>query len=180
MSRGSTHRHAQTAGDLGFAVQFIAETFRAAPLSSGRIVPRVTMGKVTPFIPRERPNANTCYFRLFKATTAYTSTCTDAGAVLAPLLSRGTRVCHWQSLFQLYCKHQQHFLHSLCTLAADVRMPVVIHCRGSQRDSASADYLSKSNVFFTSLFGQYGHLSENFKYYNILYCIAKVVEKRSN
>ena len=26
------------------------------PLSSGRIVPRVRMGRVTPFIPRERPN----------------------------------------------------------------------------------------------------------------------------
>ena len=50
--------------------------FRAAPLTSGRIVPRVT------FIPRERPNANTRYCRLFKATTAYTSACTDAGAAL--------------------------------------------------------------------------------------------------
>ena len=50
MSRGSTPRHAQTAGDLGFAVQFNAETlaFRAAPLSSGRIVPRVTIGRITP------------------------------------------------------------------------------------------------------------------------------------
>ena len=45
MSRGSTPRHAQTAGDLGFDVQFNAETlaFRAAPLSSGRKVPRVTI-----------------------------------------------------------------------------------------------------------------------------------------
>ena len=47
MSRGST-RHAQTAGDLGFAVQFNAETFRAAPLSSGQIVPRVTIGRIIP------------------------------------------------------------------------------------------------------------------------------------
>ena len=54
MYRGSTPRHAQTAGDLGFAVQFIAE----ASLSFGRIVPRVTIGRVTPFIPCERPNNN--------------------------------------------------------------------------------------------------------------------------
>ena len=33
MSRGSTPRHAQTASDLGFAVQLNA--FRATPLSSG-------------------------------------------------------------------------------------------------------------------------------------------------
>ena len=44
--------------------------FRAAPLSSGRIVPRVTIGRVTPFIPRERPNViKHSYFWLFKATT---------------------------------------------------------------------------------------------------------------
>ena len=50
MSRGYTPRHAQTAGDLSFAVQFIAETvaFRAALLSSGRIVPRVTIERITP------------------------------------------------------------------------------------------------------------------------------------
>ena len=52
MSRGSTPGLAQTAGDLGFAVQF------KTPLSSGRIVPRVTIGKVTPFITCERPNVN--------------------------------------------------------------------------------------------------------------------------
>ena len=62
----------------------------------------VTMGRVTPFIPRERPNANTCYCRLFKATTAYTSAYTDTGADLAPLLSRGTRVRHWQSAKRLW------------------------------------------------------------------------------
>ena len=54
MSRGYTPRHAQTAGDLGFAVQFNAET----PLSSDRIVSRVTVGRVIPFIPRERPNVH--------------------------------------------------------------------------------------------------------------------------
>ena len=48
MSRGYTPRHAQTAGDLSFAVQFNDETFRAAPLSTGRIVPRVTIGRITP------------------------------------------------------------------------------------------------------------------------------------
>ena len=76
--------------------------FRAAPLSSGRIVPRVTQGRVTPFIPHKRPNANTRYCRLFKATTAYTSTCTDAGAALVPLLSRETRVRHWRSARRLW------------------------------------------------------------------------------
>ena len=43
MSRGSTPRHAQTAGDLDFAVQFNAETLWHF---SGRIVPRVTIGIV--------------------------------------------------------------------------------------------------------------------------------------
>ena len=76
--------------------------FRAALLSSGRIVPRVTIGRVTPFIPLERPNANTCYCRLFKATTAHISASTDAGAALAPLLSGGTRVRHWQSARRLW------------------------------------------------------------------------------
>ena len=59
---------------------------RSALLPLGQIIPRVTIGRVTPCIPRERPDANTCYCRLFKATTAYTSACTDAGAALAPLL----------------------------------------------------------------------------------------------
>ena len=40
---------------------------------------------VTPFITRERPNVKTRYCRLFKATTGYISTSTDAGAALAPL-----------------------------------------------------------------------------------------------
>ena len=51
---------------------------------------------------RERPNENTRYCRLFKATTAYTSAYTDAGAALAPLLSGGTRVRHWQSTRRLW------------------------------------------------------------------------------
>ena len=76
MSRGSTPRYAQTTGDLGFAVQFIAETlwhFCAAPLSSSQIVPRVTIGSVTPFIPRERPNVKHAiagYLRLSRPTPA--------------------------------------------------------------------------------------------------------------
>ena len=70
MSRGYTPRHAQTAGDLSFAVQFNDETL-------------------------------TRYCWLFKATTAYISASTDAGAALAPLLSRGTRVRHWQSARRL-------------------------------------------------------------------------------
>ena len=36
------------------------------------------------------------------ATIAYISACTDAGAALAPLLSRGTRVHHWQSALRLW------------------------------------------------------------------------------
>ena len=49
------------------------------------------------FIPPGRPKCQTLYRWLFKATTAYTSTCTDVGASFAALLSEGTRVRHWQS-----------------------------------------------------------------------------------
>ena len=52
---------------------------------------------VTPFIPRQ-----TRYCWLFKATTAYISASTDAGAALAPLLSGGTRVRHWHSPRRLW------------------------------------------------------------------------------
>ena len=69
MSRGSPFRHAQMAGNLDFAMQFSAET----PLSSGRIVPKVTVGRVTPFIHLERPKCQTLYCRLFKASRAYIS-----------------------------------------------------------------------------------------------------------
>ena len=59
---------------LGFAMQFNAETFRTALLSSGRIVPRVTIGRVTLLIPRERPDvikhAITGYLRLPRPTPA--------------------------------------------------------------------------------------------------------------
>ena len=50
----------------------------------------------------ERPNANTSYCRLFKATTAYTNARTDAGTALALLLSGGTGVHHWQSTRRLW------------------------------------------------------------------------------
>ena len=74
----------------------------AAPLSSGRIIPIFYNRKVTPFIHRERPNANTRYCQLLKATTAYTSACTDVGTALAPLLREGTRVRHLQSAQRLW------------------------------------------------------------------------------
>ena len=60
---------------------------------------------VTPFIPRDRPNVKHAIaglFKLFKATTAYTSAITDARAALAPQLSGGTRVRHWQSTRRLW------------------------------------------------------------------------------
>ena len=56
MSRGYTLRHAQTAGDLSFAVQY-----NDHPLW------------VTPFIPRERPNVKHAiagYLRLQRPTSA--------------------------------------------------------------------------------------------------------------
>ena len=46
--------------------------------------------------------SSTRYCRLFKATTAYTSASTDARAALAPQLSGGTRVRHWQSARRLW------------------------------------------------------------------------------
>ena len=80
--------------------------FRTAPLSSGRIIPRETAGRVTR------------YCRLFKASTAYTSASTDAGAALAPLLSRGTRVHHWQSARRLWpdTRRLQLLLDDCCRL----------------------------------------------------------------
>ena len=47
--------------------------------------------------PWETWKCQTLYFRLLKATTAYTSACTDARAALAPQLSGENRVRHWQS-----------------------------------------------------------------------------------
>ena len=41
-------------------------------------------------------------------------------------------------------------------------------------------WVSKKVKCFTSLFGQYGHLSENSKYYNIPYCIVKVAKERQS
>ena len=48
MFRELSSIHAQTTRDLGLAKE------NTAPLSSGRVVPRVTITEVTPFIPRER------------------------------------------------------------------------------------------------------------------------------
>ena len=54
MSRGSTLRHAQTAGDLSFAVQFNDKIIGSdSPQSNNR---KDNSLCVTPFIPRERPN----------------------------------------------------------------------------------------------------------------------------
>ena len=70
MSRGSTPRHAQTAGDLGFAVQFNAETpwhFAQSNNSKDNSL------WVTPFIPCERPDVKHAiadYLRLPQPTPA--------------------------------------------------------------------------------------------------------------
>ena len=58
MCRVFTPRHAQMARDSGFALKFNAEpnAFRPAPLPFDQIVPIVTIGRVTLFIPCERPN----------------------------------------------------------------------------------------------------------------------------
>ena len=71
----STPRHAQTAGNLGFAMQFNAETLLHSHSSAflGRIVSIVTKGKVTPFFPREKPNVKHSiagYLRLPRPTPA--------------------------------------------------------------------------------------------------------------
>ena len=57
---------------------------------------------VTPIIPREKPNVKHAIAGYLKATTASTSASTDAGAALAPLLSGGTSVRHWQSARRLW------------------------------------------------------------------------------
>ena len=46
--------------------------------------------------------STTRHCRLFKATTAYTSACTDARAALAPQLSGGPRVPHLQYARRLW------------------------------------------------------------------------------
>ena len=76
MSRRYTPRHAQTAGDLSFAVQFNDET----PAILGSDSPQSNNRKdhslrVTPFIPRERPNVKHAiagYLRLPLPTSAPT------------------------------------------------------------------------------------------------------------
>ena len=81
MSRVSTPRHAQTAADLGFTVQFIAETpwhFAQLRYILGSDSPQSNNRKdnslwVTPFISRERPNVKHAiagYLRLPQPTPA--------------------------------------------------------------------------------------------------------------
>ena len=80
MSRGYTPRHAQTAGDLSFTVQFNAETLCHFGSSAilGSDSPQSNNRKdnplwVTPFIPRERPyvkHAIAGYVRLPQPTSA--------------------------------------------------------------------------------------------------------------
>ena len=73
MSRGYTSRHAQTAGDLRFAVQFNAETlwhFADSPQSNNR---KDNSLWVTQLIPCERPNVKHAivgYLRLPRPTSA--------------------------------------------------------------------------------------------------------------
>ena len=80
MSRGYTPRHAQTAGDLSFAVQFNDETlwhfaqlrypWSDSPQSNNRKDHSLW---VTPFIPRERHNVKHAiagYLRLPRPTSA--------------------------------------------------------------------------------------------------------------
>ena len=68
MSRGSIPKHAQTAGDLGFPLQFNAETpWHFAQLRYPRSDRPQSNNRVTPFIPCERPNvkhAIASYLRL--------------------------------------------------------------------------------------------------------------------
>ena len=82
MSRGYTPRHAQTAGDLSFAVQFnlMMKLFGISRSSAilGSDSPQSNNRKdhslwVTPFIPRERPNVKHAiagYLRLPQPTSA--------------------------------------------------------------------------------------------------------------
>ena len=69
MSRGSTPRWA----DILVLLCNLMLKLRGISLSSGLIVPRVTIGRETPFIPRERPNVKhfiAAYLRLPQPTPA--------------------------------------------------------------------------------------------------------------
>ena len=72
--------------------------FRASPLSFGRIDPRITIERVTPLIPRERPNGKHSFagYWLPQPTPA-----PALRTALATQLSGGTRVRHWQSFPRL-------------------------------------------------------------------------------
>ena len=110
MSRGSTPRHAQTA-QTWVSLCNLLLAFRTAPLSSGWIIHRETKGRVTPFIPRVRD-------LMSSNTLLPISASTDAGAALAPLLSGGTRVHHWQSARRLWpdTRRLQLLLDDCCRL----------------------------------------------------------------
>ena len=77
MTRGYTPRHAQTTGDLSFAVQFNDGISRSSAIL-GSDSPQSNNRKdhslwVTPFIPRERPNVRHAiagYLRLPRPTSA--------------------------------------------------------------------------------------------------------------
>ena len=83
MSRGSTPRHAQTAGDLVFAVQFNAGMSHSSTILGSVNRQRNNRKGNSIHSPCERPNV-----------IKHAIASTDAGAALAPLLSGGTRVYH--------------------------------------------------------------------------------------
>ena len=107
MSRGSTPRHAQTAGDLGFAVQFNAGISHSSAILGSDNPQRNNRKGNSIHSPCERPNV-----------IKHASASTDAGATLAPLLSGGTRVHHWQSARSLWpdTRRLQLLLDDCCRL----------------------------------------------------------------
>ena len=114
MSRGSTPRHAQTAGDLGFAVQFNAGISHSSAILGSDNPQRNNRKGNSIHTPCERHNVikHTIadYLRLPRPT--------PAPAPLAPLLSRGTGVHHWQSARRLWpdTRRLQLLLDDCCRL----------------------------------------------------------------
>ena len=101
MSRGSTPRHAQTAGDLGFAVQFNAGISHSSAILGSDDPQRNNRKGNSIHSQCERPNV-----------------IKHAIAALAPLLSGGTRVHHWQSARRLWpdTRRLQLLLDDCCRL----------------------------------------------------------------
>ena len=60
--------------------------FRTAPLSSGRIVSRVTIGRVTPFIPREKPNVKHAFAIYWQ--TLYRGLCPIGPMIMGPMIPK--------------------------------------------------------------------------------------------